>query len=59
MTKTTKIATVWQARNGAIVWKIKRVVYEKAGEHYIRIDGHYYTPEYVRQQGYGVDIGVC
>lgn len=59
MKKTSKIATVWQSRNGKIVWKVKRVVYEKSSIYYIRLDGHYYTPDYIQQQGYGVDIGVC
>ena len=59
MKKTSKIATVWQSRNGKVIWKVKRVVYEKGGEYFCRLDGNYYTPEYIKQQGYGVDIGVC
>lgn len=58
MKRVDHIATVWQKRNGKTVWRIKRAVYEKNGEQYIRIYGSYYTPARIVEMGYGVDIGV-
>lgn len=58
MKRIDRIATIWQSREGKIVWRIKRAVYEKNGEMYVRIYGSYYTPSYINEMGYGIDIGV-